>query len=74
MRVEQVNGRNIMCGYIYPVNELAVGQEWAQADGTDRVVVIREIEGHTIRFGEHANDTNFEEDNFQFQTRYCRVV
>ena len=74
MRVENINGRNLMCGYIYPLAELAVGQEWAQADGVDRVVTIREIEGSTIRYGDHASDTLYEKDQFSFQTRYCRVV
>jgi hypothetical protein len=74
MRVEYINGRNLMCGYIYPLVELAVGQEWAQADGVDRVVTIREIEGSTIRYGDHASDTLYEKDQFSFQTRYCRVV
>jgi hypothetical protein len=74
MRVENINGRNLMCGYIYPLVELAVGQEWAQADGVDRVVTIREIEGSTIRYGDHASDTLYEKDQFSFQTRYCRVV
>jgi hypothetical protein len=74
MRVENINGRNLMCGYIYPLAELAVGQEWAQADGVDRVVTIREIEGNTIRYGDHASDTLYEKDQFSFQTRYCRVV
>jgi len=74
MRIENVNGRNLMCGYIYPLAELAVGQEWAQADGADRVVTIREIEGNTIRYGDHADDTLYEKDQFAFQTRYCRIV
>jgi len=74
MRIENINGRNLMCGYIYPMAELAVGQEWAQADGTDRVVTIREIEGNTIRYGDHADDTVYEKDQFEFQTRYCRIV
>ena len=79
MRIETVNGRKIVCGHIYPKEELAVGQRWAQADGTDRVVVIRELE-HTpdgavwVKFGEHGSDRTYEKDWFSFQTRYCRVV
>jgi hypothetical protein len=74
MRVVEVNGRNVVVGYIYPLVELAVGQQWAQADGSDRVVTIREIEGSIIRYCEHANDTLYEKENFEFQTRYLRVV
>lgn len=74
MRIVEVNGRHVVCDYIYPLVELAVGQDWAQADGSDRVVTIREIEGNTIRYSEHANDTVYEKENFEFQTRYLRVV
>lgn len=74
MRIVEVNGRKVVCEYIYPLVELAVGQQWAQADGSDRVVTIREIDGSTIRYGDHANDTLYEKDNFEFQTRYLRVV
>jgi hypothetical protein len=74
MRIVEVNGRKVVCEYIYPLVELAVGQQWAQADGSDRVVIIREIEGSVIRYGEHANDTVYEADNFNFQTRYLRIV
>lgn len=74
MRIVEVNGRNIVCGYIYPLAELAVGQQWAQADGTDRVVTIRDIKGSEIFYGEHASDTTFSKDQFVFQTQYCKIV
>lgn len=74
MRIVEVNGRHVVCDYIYPLVELAVGQEWAQADGTDRIVTIREIEGRTIRYDDYTSDTLYENENFEFQTRYLRVV
>jgi hypothetical protein len=79
MRIETVNGRKIVCGHIYPKDELAVGQTWAQADGGNRVVVIRELDERTngalwVKYGEHGNDRTLEKDWFTFQTRYCRVI
>lgn len=74
MRIEIVNGRKLVCGHIYPLNELKVGQRWAQADGSDRVVEIREIQGEWVQYGEHANDRTLEKDWFNFQCRYCLVV
>jgi hypothetical protein len=74
MRVEIINGRKLVCGHIYPLSELAVGQQWAQADGTDRVVVIRVIEGEQILYGDHASDRVYEKDWFNFQCRFCKVV
>ena len=74
MRIETVHGRKLVCGHIYKQNELAVGQRWAQADGADRVVEIRSIDGEWIQYGEYGNDRTFEKDWFSFQCRYCKVV
>lgn len=79
MRIEVVNNRNLLCGIILPKDKLAVGQEWAQADGVDRVVNIRELifyeDGSVdIAYGEHAADRSYQTDSFSFQTRYCLVI
>lgn len=80
MRVENVNGRNLLCGGILPKDQLRVGQKWAQADGADRVVEIRAIEPYgdigelDIIYGVHGNDTSYTKDSFSFQCRYCLVV
>ena len=74
MRIEVVNGRKIVCGHTYPLNELEIGQKWTPADGSDRVVEIREIVGEWVQYGEHANDRTYEKDWFSFQCRYCRIV
>lgn len=74
MRIETVRGRKIVCGHIYPKEELKVGQRWAQADGADRVVYIRAIEDDDILYGEHGNDTTYSKDWFNFQCRFCLIV
>ena len=74
MRIETVRGRKIVCGHIYPKDELKVGQRWAQADGADRVVEIRSIDGEWAQYGEHANDRTYEKDWFSFQCRFCLIV
>lgn len=74
MRIETVNGRKLVCGHIYPKDELKVGQRWAQADGADRVVVIRSIDGEWVQYGGHAEDRTYEKDWFNFQCRYCLIV
>lgn len=74
MRIETVRGRKLVCGHIYPKEELKVGQRWAQADGADRVVYIRAIEDDEILYGEYGNDTTYSKDWFNFQCRYCLVV
>lgn len=79
MRVETINGRNLLCAGILPKTELAVGQKWAPADGTDSVVVIRELISYedgdvNVIYGNHANDSSYEKDSFSFQCRYCLIV
>lgn len=74
MRIETINGRKIVCGHVFPLNELKVGQKWAQADGSDRVVEIREIIGDYVLYGDHGNDRTYEKDCFSFQCRFCKVV
>ena len=74
MRTEIVNGRKLVCGHIYPLNELKVGTQWAPADGSDRVVEIRDIDGEWITYGEYGNDCTYEKDHFSFQCRYCLIV
>ena len=74
MRTEIVNGRKLVCGHIYPLKELKVGTKWAPADGGDRVVEIRGVEGEWIMYGEYGNDRTYEKDHFSFQCRYCLIV
>ena len=79
MRVEMINGRNLLCGGVVPKAELKVGQKWAPADGADRVVIIRELISYedgdiNVIYGDHANDTSYEKDSFSFQCRYCLIV
>jgi len=69
-----VNGRKLVCGHIYPLNELRVGTRWASADGTNRVVEIRGIDGEWVQYGEYGNDRTHEKDHFSFQCRYCLIV
>ena len=74
MRVELLNGHSVICGHIYSEAELEVGQQWAQADGTNRVVVIRGIEDGQVLYGDYGCDTTYSKDCFSFQCRFCRVV
>lgn len=74
MRIETVRGRKLVCGHVYPKDELKVGQRWAFADGSDGVVVIRAIEEDWVLYGYHGNDTTYQKDWFNFQCRYCLIV
>ena len=74
MNIRTVNGRRLVCGHIYPLEQLKVGQMWAQADGADRCVRIRAIEGDNIIYGVYGSDRSMEKSYHDFQSRYCLVV
>lgn len=74
MRFEIVNGRKLLCGHIFKLEELEVGSKWAQADGSNRVVQIRNIEEDRVQYGDYGCDTTYEKDYFDFQRQFCLVV
>lgn len=74
MKTGVLNGKQVVLGHIFPLNELRVGSLWQQADGTDRTVQIRAIEGNCVHYGTYAGDTTYCKDYFSFQTRYCLIV
>ena len=71
-RIETVNGRNIMVGYVWPLDEIKVGQRWAQADGSDIVFTIKAMEGQDVIFGDDTN--HFTKHWLDFQTNFCKVI
>lgn len=73
MRIEVVNGRKLVCGHIFPANEVKVGQVWAPADGSDREVVITKVDEYDVYYTD-AKFGDFRKDAFGFQCRYCKVV
>ena len=50
MRIETVNGRNLVCGHFFPASELASGQRWAPADGSNREVKIVTVDGDWVEY------------------------
>jgi hypothetical protein len=71
MRIENHQGRNIVCGHIYPLSELVVGSEWQGSSGS--VVTIDAIIGEWVTYsGEHQQ--SHEKDSFSFQCRYCLII
>lgn len=73
MRIEQVNGRYLLCGYILPVDKIKVGQVWAPASGTDREVVVIKVNGDWVTYA-GIEQPVYEKDCFSFQCRYCLVL
>lgn len=75
MRVEQVNGRYLLCGGIISADQVKPGQVWAAADGSDRTVLVEGgdalIEYSWMGNGEKKTHIK---SNFGFQCRYCLVL
>ena len=76
MRIETVCGRKLVCGHIYPTNEIKVGQIWAAADGSDRTVRVLKVDGDWVEYEwqELGKTISHEKLAFAFQCRYCLVV
>lgn len=70
MRIESHKGYNIVCGHIFPVEELSVGQKWMSSSGN--VVTISDIQDDLVYYawesGSHCKDS------FSFQCRYCLIL
>ncbi len=73
MRIEIVNGRKLVCGHIFPHNELKVGQRWAPADGVDREVEIVAIDENYVMHKDLNTLEVYRKDAFGFQCRYCKL-
>ena len=76
MRIERHNGRNIVCGHIYPVSEIKLGSRWAGSSGHEVTVIKIENDWVTYvwREGEDQHKVRHEKDSFSFQCRYCLIV
>lgn len=76
MRIEVVNGRKLVCGHIYPTNEIKAGQVWAAADGANRTVTVVKVDGDWVKYEweEKCAIVDHTKLAFAFQCRYCLVV
>ena len=74
MRVEKVNGRNILCGCILPVGKIFPGQMWTSADDDGWDVIVTRISGAEVTYRAVKDGGECDKDFFSFQCRYCLVL
>lgn len=74
MRVEKVNGRNILCGCIPPAGKIFPGQLWTASDDSGRDVLVVGISGSNVAYIGIKDDVKCDKDFFSFQCRYCLVL
>jgi hypothetical protein len=76
MRIEEHHGRNIVCGHIFPIEEVEKGQVWQSSSGG--CVIITKVclnQGQVHYAWEAAGGVNVHvKDSFAFQCRYCKIV
>lgn len=69
MRFEYHHGSLIICGWIFPADEIEVGQLWQASSGN--VVRVTRVDSNLIYYcwegGSHVKDS------FSFQCRYCMI-
>lgn len=69
MRTEFIRG----CGVILNRHELATGQIWAAADGSNHTVRIKAVDKGWVSYTWEPNGRH-EKDWFSSQCRYCLVL
>lgn len=74
MRVQKVNGRNILCGCILPVGKIFPGQLWTAADDSGWDVLVVDVSGSEVAYIGIKDDVKCDKDFFSFQCRYCLVL
>ena len=74
MRVEKHNGKNIVCGHIFPASEIKINQLWQGSSGA--TVTISDIKDDWIKYVwlENGKYMEHEKTSFAFQSRYCLVI
>ena len=77
MRVEVVNGRNLLCGYIVPRDKVQPGQTWAAASGSDHTVTVENVDREWVDYSwieaDGAKKTHTKLIG-AFQCRYCLAL
>ena len=77
MRIETINGRQLLCGAILEEEFILPGQKWARADGTDgEAYVVRIKDGQVAYAWDYPDGSSVyaHKSVFDFQTRYCLVL
>ena len=74
MRIERHNGRNLVCGHIFPTNEIEPGQEWASS--SNAIVVVESVDQDLVTYTwtENGETKRHTKEAFAFQCRYCMVL
>ena len=74
MRIENQCGNNIVCGHIFPADEIMPGQVW-QASGGATVEIVSVNDGDvTYAWTEKGKRVDHTKASFAFQCRYCLIV
>ena len=74
MRIENQYGNNIVCGHIFPADEIMPGQVW-QASGGATVEIVSVNDGDvTSSLTEKGKRVEHTKASFAFQCRYCLIL
>jgi len=74
MRIETSGKYKIVCGHIYPTDELKPGQNWLGS--SNHMVTIDSITDDWVTYSWYEDGVlkTHEKDAFSFQCRYCLIV
>lgn len=66
-------GNKIVCGHIYPVQEIEVGSTWIGSGGCKVTVTKVNVEEYEIYY-DQIGGAPHHKDAFSFQCRYCLIL
>ena len=76
MRIENHYGKDVVCGHIFPIDEIEVGSKWQDSVGFEVTVTTVDIVRSDIHYEwiENGKMKYNIKDAFSWQCRHCLIV
>lgn len=73
MRIEEHHGNKIVCGHIFPRDEIKIGSRWQGSGGG--IVTVESIDDlGWVTYSWANGELKNEKESFAFQCRYCLII
>lgn len=76
MRIEKHHGQYIVCGHIFPIEEIDVGEIWQASGGATVEIISVDADKDSVkyRWTTSGGIQSHSKSSFAFQCRYCKIV
>jgi hypothetical protein len=73
MEIRQLHGKTIQCSHYVSKSQIEIGSLWMSMAGD--IITVKDInEGCIEYFYNHNNESLFEDDSIEFQSRYNKII